>query len=184
MHMVMCRICGERFDRDKIEFVKISSRKYAHKSCFVENELEQKQEQQERQSRLSALPQEEKIQDLEDYIKKLFNTSCINARIRKQIKEFREEYDYSYSGILKTLIYWYDIKKNSLEKANNGIGIVPYVFDDAKKFYYNLYYAEINNKKEKFKRHFANEKKVVEIPLPKQEKKQNKLFNLGDQDDE
>ena len=35
-HMVKCSICECNFDRDKIEFVKTSTRRYAHASCYNE----------------------------------------------------------------------------------------------------------------------------------------------------
>jgi hypothetical protein len=33
-HPVKCSICGETFNRDKVECVATSSRRYAHKSCY------------------------------------------------------------------------------------------------------------------------------------------------------
>ena len=36
-HMVKCAICGEKFDRDKIECVTYGTRRYAHLKC-VEGE--------------------------------------------------------------------------------------------------------------------------------------------------
>jgi hypothetical protein len=45
--------------------------------------------------------------------------------------------EYTYSGIKRTLEYFYEVKKNSIEKANGGIGIVPWVYEEAKRYYYN-----------------------------------------------
>ena len=61
----------------------------------------------------------------------LFKVDYIDARIRKQIKQYREEYNYTYSGIRKALIYHYEIKGGDKSKANGGIGIVPYVYENA-----------------------------------------------------
>ena len=47
--------------------------------------------------------------------------------MRKQIQEFHQEYGYTYTGMLKTLYWWYEIKDHTTELAQNGIGIVPYV---------------------------------------------------------
>ena len=85
---------------------------------------------------------------------KKFDRDKIQA-VKKQIKEFKKEYDYSYSGMLKTLIWWYEIKGNSKEKANGGIGIIPFVYKDALTYYYSLYLAQL-----------ANEN-VESIPKPK-----------------
>ena len=91
-HFVTCRYCGIRFDRDLEPAIEVSARRYAHKACA--NKVE------------ATIPQDEKdYNNLETYIKKLFKVNTVNAKTRKQIKDFREEYGYSYSGILKTL-YW------------------------------------------------------------------------------
>ncbi len=91
-HFVTCKYCGIRFDRDLEPAIEVSSRRYAHKTCAEKVE--------------ATIPQDEKdYNNLEIYIKKLFKVNTINAKTRKQIKDFREEYGYSYSGMLKTL-YW------------------------------------------------------------------------------
>ena len=89
-HMVICKYCNEKFDRDAEPFIEISARRYAHKTCAEKYE--------------ATIPQDEKdYQALERYIKELFNEKTLNAKIRKQIKDFRETYGYTYSGIQKTL---------------------------------------------------------------------------------
>ena len=87
---VICKYCGIRFDRDAEPAIEVSSRRYAHKNCAEKVE--------------STISQDEKdYNNLELYIKKLFKINTINAKTRKQIRDFREEYGYSYSGMLKTL---------------------------------------------------------------------------------
>ena len=54
-------------------------------------------------------------------------------------KDFKKEYNYSYTGIQKTLYWWYEIKKNDLSKANDGIGIVPFIYKDACDYFYRIY---------------------------------------------
>ncbi len=110
MHSVICVYCGEKFDRDKEPAVQINNRRYAHKKCAEKYGQQKTKEERD-------------LEELERYIKKLFNVSYINAKIRKQLLEYRKEYNYTYSGILKTLIYWYEKKGNSIEDANGGIGI-------------------------------------------------------------
>jgi hypothetical protein len=48
------------------------------------------------------------------------------------------KYNYTYSGIHRSLEYFYEVKGNSLDKANGGIGIVPFVYQDAYNYYYSL----------------------------------------------
>ena len=38
-HIVKCAVCGNKFDRDKVQAVKVGARRYAHYSCCKEGEL-------------------------------------------------------------------------------------------------------------------------------------------------
>lgn len=49
-----------------------------------------------------------------------------------QIKRYVEEYGYTYNGIYLTLNYFIKYKNGSIK---DGIGIVPYCYDEAKEFY-------------------------------------------------
>lgn len=160
---VKCLYCGESFDRDVVEFAQIKNR-YAHKECH-EKELDKR----------SA--EEKALKDLEDYIKLIFKEDFINARIRSQIKRMREQYNYSYTGILKSLVYFFEVKKNPIEKANGGIGIVPYVYKDAYTYYYNLHMAQQKNENKDIKSYVKVGREIV-IKPPKRKPKQKKLFNL------
>lgn len=168
-HPVTCVYCHKKFDRDKEAAVQISKARYAHKEC-----AEHKDE---------LLTQEEKdIMALEQYIMKKFEEPFVNARIKKQIKEYREEYNYTYSGMLKTLIWWFDIKGNSLDKANGGIGIIPFVYKDACDYYYALYMAEMVNE-DKDINDFQPKQRVIEIASPRVYVKPPQLFNLDDDEE-
>ena len=45
----------------------------------------------------------------------------------KQVTQYEQEYEFTYSGMLKALKYWYEVKKNPLD-MNRGIGIIPYIY--------------------------------------------------------
>ena len=117
-HNVICPKCGIKFDRDKIQAVKISARRYGHATCYPDNK---------NFVECPNLESNDLIQ-LKDYIGTLFGENANWAMINKQIKKYKEENGYSYSGILKSLVYFYDVKHNSKEKANNAISIVPYIY--------------------------------------------------------
>lgn len=169
-HIVTCPYCHKKFDRDKIEFVQISAKRYAHPKCYQEKENNKTQEEKDRE-------------ELESYIIKLFKEPYLNARIKKQIKDFQAEYKYTYSGMLKTLIYWYEVKGNSIEKANGGIGIIPYVYKDALNYYYSLYLAAIANEGKEITG-YKPLIKEFNIDSPRTIVKQIRLFNLDDAEDE
>lgn len=133
MHKVKCIHCGVTFDRDKEPFVQVSPRRYAHTICNKAEEDNRTQEEKDKDALL-------------DYIKKLFKQDYVDPVVQKQIKVFKEEYNFSYTGILKALTYFYEIKGNSIEKANGRITIVTYIYKEAYDYYYNLWQAQEKNK--------------------------------------
>ena len=167
-HLVKCAICGETFDRDSIQAVKYSARRYAHQSCYPQGEPVP----------LGPAADPDMVK-LKEYITKTYGDSANWALITKQIKKFQEEYHYSISGILKSLIFFYDIKHNPLEKSQGGIGIVPYCYQDAYNYYYALYMAQNNNKDKTIQ----NNIKEIVIRPPKKRRTMKKLFNLGEEDE-
>ena len=169
-HKVKCIHCGQIFDRDKEPFVQVSPRRYAHKNCSLSNE--------ERQTQLIK-----DQEDLNNYIKKLFDTTYVSPRVQKQINSYVNEYNYTYSGIMKALIYFYEVKGNSIEKSNGGIGIVPYVYKDAFNYYYMLWSAQQKNEHKVIKEYVPVVKEIV-IPTPKPRIKKRNLFAFLDEEEE
>lgn len=161
--VVKCPICDLSFDRNAEEYVQVG-RRYAHKACH-----------ENAQKKISA--EQKALADLENYIMAMFKETYVNPRIRQQLKRMVEKYGYSYTGILKTLIYFFEIKGNSIEKANGGIGIVPYVYNDAREYYFRLHEAQKKNEDKEVKNYVKQGKEVV-IKPPQRKPKQIKLFNL------
>ena len=169
-HIVKCSICGEKFDRDKIQAVKTGARRYAHHRCFPQGEL------------VPLLnPPDEDLIALEEYIANLLGDSYNPARVKKQIKDFKTEYNYSYSGMLKTLIWWYEIKGNPKDKAQGGIGIIPFVYKDASNYYYSLYLAQLANESISINS-YKPMIKEIEISSPQAHRRSIKLFNCKEED--
>ena len=168
-HLVKCSICGKTFDANIEPFVKTcKDRRYAHKECFDNESLKKTQEDIDKEN-------------LEQYILKLLNLDYIDARVRKQIKTYVEEYNYTYSGIHKALVYFYEIKKNSIEKSNGGIGIVPYTYRDAFNYYYSLWEAQQKNEAKEIEQY---KPEVIEISISRPERpiKKKKRFNFLDEE--
>jgi len=169
MHPVTCVYCKKRFDRDKEPFVRVSAKRYAHKECSLSEEEKIKQIELDKYN-------------LEKYIIDLFKIDFVDPRIQKQIKQYVEEYNYTYSGIHKALIYFFDIKGNSIEKANGGIGIVPYVYKQAFDYYYALWQAQQKNTNKIVNEYIPQVKEIV-IPVPKKKVKKRKLFSFLDEEE-
>lgn len=186
-HMVTCTVCKQQFDRDKIEAVKMSARRYAHATCVLkQGSLEDKAKAE--QILAEQAKQQKDLIALEEYIKKMFGAEediALIIRIRKQINTFRDEYKYTYSGILKSLIYFYEIKGNKIDKANGGIGIVPYVYDEAKTYYQRLWKTHQINQAKSIEQYVIPSQRIVKIAIPTPRlRTRNKLFSFLDEEEE
>ena len=120
-HYCICPACEQKFDRDKIQAVRVGARRYGHATCYPDNtdfiplaEPKVKKKTKEEDPDLTKL---------KDYISKLFGDKARWAMINKQLKTYITDNKYSYSGILKSLIYWYEVKGNGIEKSNGAIGM-------------------------------------------------------------
>ncbi len=167
-HYVTCTICKKRFDRDKYPAVLVNTRRYAHASCAGALSEEQAKEEQDRQA-------------LEEYIIQLFNLKHMDGRITLQIKKFIQDYNYTYSGILRTLKYFYEVKKNDLSKSNNGIGIVPWVYQEAYNYYYNQWLLKQKNADKNIEEYSPHYIDIV-IKEPMRQPKKRKIFTFLDEE--
>ena len=156
-HAVKCVYCGEIFDRDKEVCVEVSPRRYAHDNCNKKGT--------------------EDLKEIEEYIKKIFCETTVNPKIKKQINDFRKDYGYTYSGILKCLKWWFEIQGNTIDKAMGGIGIVPYIYKEVEKYYYSIYIAQEKNQNKELNNQVIE---VVVSPPARDEKK--RLFNIEVED--
>ena len=150
-------------------FIQVSKRRYAHKECSMSEDEKKLQENKDRE-------------ELYDYIMKLFNISFVDPKIQKQIKKYIEENNYTYSGIKKALVYFFEIKGNSVEKANGGIGIVPYVYTQAYNYYYSLWLAQQKNEDKVVQEYIPKVKEIV-IPIPEKNPRKRKLFSFLDDEE-
>ena len=172
-HNVKCSICGCTFDRDKIQAVKTGARRYAHATCDPNNK-----------DLVPLLTKEEDpdLTKLKEYINELYGREANWALINKQIKTYTTENKYSYSGILKSLVYFYKVKGNSIDKSNGGIGIVPFTYQAAYDYYYSLFVAQSQNQQKDVKG-ITSKVKEITIPLP-QIRITKRFFNLDDEVDD
>ena len=164
---VTCAYCKKPMSKKDADCVMIGNGKYVHASC---QDLEEAREKTDKEQ-------------LEEYIKQLFGSTYIDPRVRNQIKKFVDEYNYTYSGIRKALIYHYEIKGGDKSKANGGIGIVPYVYENAYNYYYSLWEAQQKNKDVKVELYAPKIKEIV-IPRPERKVKKRQLFSFLDEEDE
>ena len=165
-HWVTCVYCKQKFDRDKEYFTQISNMRYAHKKCADKMHVEKSKAEKDYDA-------------LIDYVEKLLGEHYVAARVTKQIKDFREAYNYTYSGMLGTLVYWFEIKKAPIDKANGGIGIIPYIYEEAKQYYDRIDFA---NKINENVTGYKLKMKEITIAPPQREALPQKLFKLEEEE--
>lgn len=168
-HYVICSVCGVKFDRDKIPYKQTSTRRYAHLDCAIADKNTKSQEEIDKE-------------ECEKYIMQLLGEEYISPRVRKQLNQFVSEYKYTYSGIRKALVYFYEVKKNDISKANGGIGIVPYCYKQAFDYYYSIWLAQQANQDKVIAEY---KPQVIEIRIPSpQIRIKKKFFNFFEEDEE
>lgn len=143
-----CPECTKEVVKEETSTVKHSN-KYYHGHCF-------KTLEQRKKDRLALF----------EYICELFRVPKPNGFMLKQIKEFTEEYNYTLKGIELALRYFHDIKGNPVD--SKGIGIIPYIYDESKKYYINL-----SAIKESANIDFSNEAEIVHIANRPKRKRKN-----------
>ena len=162
---IVCIYCKQKIDIAKEPFVQMSQSTFAHKSCVAKVQASKIEQQ------------EQDYNELAKYIKELFGANYLSASVTKQIRDFRVEYGYTYKDMLNTLKYWYEVRRASKELAEGRIGIIPYVYEDAKKYYDTIERTNQLNKNV----HYNLQMYHIEIDAPRPEEKKPKLFNLGDE---
>lgn len=170
MAPVKCPYCGKYFHRELEEYVQINKVRYAHKACYDRHNAEISQEERD-------------YEILINYIKQLFKIDVISEKIKKQIKDYHNDRAYTYSGIYKSLVWFYQIKGNSIEKANGGIGIVPYVYEDAKNYYTAMWAASQQNQAKPIEQ-WKPQTIEIHIPPPKRKPIRSNKFSFLDEDEE
>jgi hypothetical protein len=97
-------------------------------------------------------------------------------RIYAQLKSFLEKYPhYTYEGIKQALMFFFEVQKKPIDKANQGIGIVPYVYDSAQEYYNN-----ITKRQERVATELSTALSVAsqEVVVKKQQKKKKSLYDM------
>lgn len=159
---VKCLFCEQYFDRNKIPNVKIGNR-YAHKECYDAQSEETLQNKKDEGQFFS-------------FVKKIYGTDYNYKMIETQAKRMMKDYGYTWSGMAGTLYWFYIINKGSIEDGNGGIGIIPYVYDEAKKYFERIARVEESNKMVKNMR----EPVCFSIQSPRAWQRPPQLLNLDD----
>jgi len=113
-------------------------------------------------------------EELFEYICELYNIDTLTGMMFKQIKDFRENYNYKNKGMYLTLKYYYETLENEI-KEDTGLGIIPYYYERAKQYF--LEKQEIIKHTEEFKSHESIN--TVKIKIHKDIKDYEKIKQLS-----
>lgn len=155
MSIVKCPICGQSFDREKVECLHFGTR-YYHLSCCSEDFIY--------------------TEKIFEFTKSLWDVIS-KPKITKQIITFKKDYGYTTQQIYEDLIYFFNIKKSDTTSYRNTIGIVPFIHTESQQYYSRL-------KKKKDQKEKLEEQLKTEIFEPdvvyfiKQPKKNRLQFQI------
>lgn len=153
-----CIICSNWIEKGD-ETVPYKNR-LAHVQCFnsmmkmaVKSNSEKKATKSKKTKKINpkstvlgdCLTEEESKQkrSLISYIEELFGEKA-NAKTYTQIKNLMRDYPYfTYVGLEQSIRFFYEIKENPI--TNQGLGIVPYVYDQAQEYFKNLGEVQSHN---------------------------------------
>lgn len=148
---------------DVMEMPQLKSR-YVHKKC-------------------AEVHPKDDIEQMTIFLIKLFNlkNDYILPRYMKQLSQYEKEYNFTYSGMLKALKYWYEVKQHPVDQ-DKGVGIIPYIYAQAKEYYYALWLAEQQNAKIQDYKAFIPKDEVITIAPPTRQVMKRNLFTFLDEE--
>ena len=162
-----CFWCHKALDKNDVNTLPMKElpNRWVHKSC-------------------SLIHPENDFEKLLIYVLQLFKLKddYIPQRLRKQLTQYENDYEFTYSGMMKALKYWYEIKKHPIDR-NKGVGIIPYCYEEAKQYYYSLYLAQLQNAQIKNYKQYIPQDIEIKISPPQKKIVKRNLFKFLEEDD-
>ena len=179
-HIVTCRICKAKIDTDSsTNWVMPSKNYYYHKTCY--DDFGKKK---------GAIQEGDLMIELDDEMWFTKDLKMIPTfyKLSSQWKSFIKK-GMTAKGIYFTLRYFYEINKGDTKKSENGIGIVPFIYDEA-----TCYWGERNQRdkgicdrieQQILKSRAITRKKIYKQAKPKPQKRVDlaAIAELNDEED-
>lgn len=162
-----CRICHYPIDKTKEEgvvWIQPSKGWYFHKECYDTWKAE-------------PATDDDWVKMIFDFLARDLKVSYNYHLCMQQIENFWKKQRINPKGIYFSLKYFYEVKKHPWEKGHGGIGIVPYVFDEAK-----TYWIEQERKKCGFMKELesqAKERAIIKITRTERRREKYNLDEIG-----
>lgn len=108
-------------------------------------------------------------------IQTIYKIPYPNGQMLRQIKQFKEDRNYTYEGMTKCLCYFVKVMKKQ-PFLNGGLSFLPYHYDSSIKYYDDL------EERRKNAKDVDNNEKILVIPIIKHDTsayKQKKMISMG-----
>ena len=167
--MPSCRICHYPIDVKKetenIDWIMPSKGWYYHKECYMTWKAQ-------------PATDDDWVLMIYDFLARDMKVSYDYFLCQAQIKKYWKENKINPKGIYFALKYFYEVKKNPWT-GHGGLGIVPYIFTDAKN-----YWIEQERKKRGFMKQLeenAKERAIIKITKTSKRKEKYNLNDIGEE---
>lgn len=157
--MAICRICKKEIDKTASDWIMPSRNYYYHKTCY------------DTWRNLKNRSDEDWTTMIYDFLARDIKVSYNWHQIESQRKNLIKEHGFTNKGIYFTL-YWYFYNKRQTWKEEYGIGIVPYIYEEAK-----YYWEEQERKTKGIMKQIEDlviQRGQQQVPLNEQKSRRNK----------
>lgn len=178
-HIIQCRICGVKFDTDKLpasEWIKPTQKTYYHRKCY-EDWKENKDN-----ARAEGKGENWWYESLIDYLYKDVKMSVDFKKLKSQWNNFTSPgKGMTPKGIYFSIKYYYEVLHGDPNKALGGIGIVNNIYKDAASYWTNLESKKVGTLEKIIAQIEArNQRQVVKISSKNQKKEHKEKWSLED----
>lgn len=130
---VKCRVCNGSIDRDKeTDWINPKTNMFYHTSCY--NDYEKKKQEAANNLNLKMEEEEFWLEIIWEYLTRDLKIGPNFAKLKKQFDSFVKK-RMTPKGIYFTLRYFYEKKGGDPTKAEGGIGIVPYLYEEGTQYW-------------------------------------------------
>lgn len=162
--MRKCIVCGKWIPEEEMGNAVPYKKRFAHKGCFnqmmktlkinKDEELKDKQEKKKTQKTTPKVELKNGLSDEEyrekreyyDYLKQILNTDKLSAKVYTLSEKYLNQFNsWSWKGMKDALVYMYEIKEKEI--TGDVVGYLPYIYEEAVKFFEEVKRVEANNKK-------------------------------------
>lgn len=186
-NLVTCRFCGKKdinrnTQEEGVVWCQTSPRFYYHIDCY-EKQLAGIEKKRKKEITEEQIP-DAWLESVYYYLQQDLKIVCNYAKLYKEWKRLIQK-GRTPKGIYFALKYFYDVKHGDTSKSGGSIGIVDYIYDEAKNYWENI---EIRNNGIVDKLEQEAQKNKIKLSVAKIEyfsnkKKKQAKYTMEDDDD-